>query len=93
MPSRTPRAAVVPSGFDGFVMSTPRTRVPAATASSYAARSAPAVTWNPAALSQLTGTMFTPVLHLKSLSNLHERDMNACQDDDTTRHDTAQSYS
>jgi hypothetical protein len=45
--------------------------MPAAAASSCAAWSAAAVTWNPFALSQCTGTTLTPVLHLRSLSNLH----------------------
>jgi len=31
------------------------------------------VTWNPLALSQCTGTMFTPVLHLRSLSKLQTK--------------------
>jgi hypothetical protein len=70
--SRTERVTVVPSRFDGFVSRTPATRIPAAAARSYAASSAGTVTWNPFELSQCTGTKFTPVLHLRSRSNLNK---------------------
>lgn len=64
---------VVPKGFDGLVMSTPLTLMFMASALLYAASKAWGVTWKLFELSQWIGTIFTLVLHRKSLSNLKKK--------------------
>ena len=68
--SKIERWTVAPKGFEGFVINTPLTFVFMASASLYAASKAWGVIWKLFELSQWIGTTFTPVLHLKSLSNL-----------------------
>ena len=70
--SRTDRWIVRPRGFDGFVMRTPLTLMFMDSALLYASSRAWGVIWKLLELSQWIGTIFTPVLHLKSLSNLEK---------------------
>lgn len=68
--SRFDRLMVAPRGFEGFVISTPLTFMFFDFASSYAVSRARGVIAKLFELSQWIGTIFTPVLHLKSRSNL-----------------------
>lgn len=64
---------VVPSGFDGFVTSIPLTRSSRFFAVWYASSRAGFVILNPVELLHFIGTISTPVLHFRSLSNLEVR--------------------
>lgn len=68
--SRLERLMVAPRGFEGLVMSNPLTLRFLDSASSYAASRDSGVISKLLELLQWTGTISTPVRHLKSLSNL-----------------------
>jgi hypothetical protein len=62
---------IVPKGFDGFVISKPFILMFCSLAFSNAVSKAFLVSLKLLELLQMTGTSSTPVLHFKSLSNLH----------------------